>query len=219
LTDRVAEVVDTRLVCGADLLLAECLQACVNLAFQFRHFPLVDTLVVTARIGIEVLEDKRACRVHDRSKIGDDRGLSYPRVLCLLVLEWCDLLVENYENLPCDLVAPELRKKLLLCWKIEVLVVYNLVPDALCVCGETVCGDSAMVLRKEDRQLGFIEKAALLRVVVSFPEAQAQFVDSLLELLWLQDLVGKCDEGEIEVVLDARVLEAGRFRYVRPQLR
>ena len=73
-----------------------------------------------------------------------------------------------------------------------------------------------MVLRKEDGQVSLVEEAALLGVVVSFPEAEGKLVDCLLELLWLQDLVRQSDESEVEVVLDARVLKAGRFRNGRP---
>lgn len=93
---------------------------------------------------------------------------------------------------------------------------HDLIPDAFSVCGESVCRDAAVVLREEDGQVCLVEEAALLGVVVSFPEAEGKLVDCLLELLWLQDLVRQSDESEVEVVLDARVLKAGRFRDCRP---
>jgi hypothetical protein len=68
--------------------------------------------------------------------------------------------------------------------------VHDLVPDAFSVCGESVCRNAAVILREEDGQICLVEKATLLGVVVSFPEAEGKLVDCLLELLRLQDLVG-----------------------------
>jgi hypothetical protein len=76
-----------------------------------------------------------------------------------------------------------------LCGQIQVLVVYNLVPDALSIGGKAVGRDASVVLGEEDGCVGLVNETALPGVTVAFLEPGAKLGNGLLKLLRLQDLV------------------------------
>ena len=104
--------------------------------------------------------------------------------VCVL-FEGRDDGVECNEDFLCDFVASELGQKFLLGGQVKVLVAVNLFPDTLSVHGETVCGNPAVVFRKQDRFGRLIDQASPLRVLVTLPEAKTQPLNLLNKLLRL----------------------------------
>lgn len=104
--------------------------------------------------------------------------------------------------------------------EVQVLVTDDLVPDALGVDGEAVGGDAPVVLGEEDAALELVRAvgAGLRGRRVSVGEARAEVLDLGGELVGLEDLVREGGEGEVEVVLDARALEALRLGNGGPDL-
>lgn len=69
--------------------------------------------------------------------------------------------------------------------QIEVLVIHNLIPDALSVYRETIRRNPSVILWEENGRVRFVDKTALPWVIIALLETVAQLCDSLLKLLGL----------------------------------
>jgi hypothetical protein len=78
-----------------------------------------------------------------------------------------------------------LCQQLLLSRQVQVLVVYNLIPNTLGVCGKPVCGYPSVVLREEYGKFRLVDESGLLRVVVALLEPLAELIDRFLEFFGL----------------------------------
>ena len=100
-----------------------------------------------------------------------------------------------------------------MCRQIEVLVVYDLVPDTRGIHGETVGRDPSVVFGKEYAADEFL----VLGRAVAGREAGPKSVNFGKELLGLEDLVRERGKGKVKVVVDLRVLESGGLGDGGPQ--
>jgi hypothetical protein len=175
--------------------------------------------MVSACLHFESLDALLASIVTSQAKIGQNGWDTELGSFALFLLKGRDYDVKVNQNFSRNLVATELSQKLLLGRQIQVLVVHNLVPNALSINGETIGRNSSVILGEEETTLELLVTVQTrFAVSVSSGEPRSKLLDLLGELISLKDLVRQGSKAKVEVVLDARTLEPLRLGDGRPNL-
>src|SRR3954468_20144499 len=109
--------------------MVQCLKSCVDFALQLGTLPGIHTLVISASLCFKGFHTLCACRFTDVTQVRDDIGFALSCIRSLLFFEWYNVCVKCNQDFSRDLITTELCKQFLLCRKIQILVVHNLIPD------------------------------------------------------------------------------------------